>query len=374
MASLTVRNLRKRYGPVEVLKGIDLALEDGEFLVLLGPSGCGKSTLLNMIAGLDTVTEGEILIGERVVNRVPPRDRDIAMVFQSYALYPNMTVERNIAFGLEMRGVPKAERAELVRKAAELLQIGELLQRKPAQLSGGQRQRVAMGRALVRDPKVFLFDEPLSNLDARLRVDMRTEIKKLHQRLGATIVYVTHDQIEAMTLATRVAVMKDGMVHQFAPPQEIYERPANIYVAGFVGSPSMNFVPATVARDGNRLGVAVERRLNGVSAPLFLPLPGPSAAIAERVGGPIVLGLRPETITQPVPAELAANPALAAFEAVVDVLEPTGADTLTYITLGGRPVVARVRPHDARAPGALMPFMADMAKACLFDPDTERRI
>jgi multiple sugar transport system ATP-binding protein len=222
MASLTIRNLTKRYGSVEVLKGIDLALEDGEFLVLLGPSGCGKSTLLNIIAGLDTVTEGEILIGERVVNRVPPRDRDIAMVFQSYALYPNMTVERNIAFGLEMRGVPKAERAELVRKAAELLQIGELLQRKPAQLSGGQRQRVAMGRALVRDPKVFLFDEPLSNLDARLRVDMRTEIKKLHQRLGATIVYVTHDQIEAMTLATRVAVMKDGMVHQFAPPQEIY--------------------------------------------------------------------------------------------------------------------------------------------------------
>src|SRR5512134_2637140 len=224
MASLTIRNLTKRYGAVEVLKGIDIALAVGEFLVLLGPSGCGKSTLLNMIAGLDTVTEGEILIGDRVVNRVHPRDRDIAMVFQSYALYPNMTVERNIAFGLEMRGVPKAERAELVRRAAELLQIGPLLQRKPAQLSGGQRQRVAMGRALVRDPKIFLFDELLSNLDARLRVDMRTEIKKLHQRLGATIVYVTHDQIEAMTLATRVAVMKDGLVHQFAPPQEVYER------------------------------------------------------------------------------------------------------------------------------------------------------
>jgi multiple sugar transport system ATP-binding protein len=374
MASLTIRKLTKRYGSIEVLKGIDLALEDGEFLVLLGPSGCGKSTLLNIIAGLDTLTEGEVLIGERVVNRVPPRDRDIAMVFQSYALYPNMTVERNIAFGLEMRGVPKVERVALVQRAAELLQIQELLQRKPAQLSGGQRQRVAMGRALVRDPKVFLFDEPLSNLDARLRVDMRTEIKKLHQRLGATIVYVTHDQIEAMTLATRVAVMKDGLVHQFAPPQEVYERPANMYVAGFVGSPSMNFVPATVAADGNRLGVMVERRLNGAEAPLFLPLQSPSAAIAERVGRPIVLGLRPETITQPVPAELAANPALAAFEAVVDVLEPTGADTLTYITLGGRPVVARVRPHDARAPGTLMPFMADMAKACLFDPETERRI
>ena len=374
MASLTIRELTKRYGAVEVLKGIDLALEDGEFLVLLGPSGCGKSTLLNIIAGLDTATEGEILIGDRRVNRVPPRDRDIAMVFQSYALYPTMTVERNIAFGLEMRGVPKAERAELVRKAAELLQIGPLLQRKPAQLSGGQRQRVAMGRALVRDPKVFLFDEPLSNLDARLRVDMRTEIKKLHQRLGATIVYVTHDQIEAMTLATRVAVMRDGLVHQFAPPQEVYERPANMYVAGFVGSPSMNFVPATMTADGSRLGVSVERRLNGAEAPLFLPLPSPRAAIAERVGGAVVLGLRPETITQPVPAELASNPALAAFEAVVDVLEPTGADTLTYITLGGRPVVARVRPHDARAAGTLMPFMADMAKACLFDPETERRI
>jgi multiple sugar transport system ATP-binding protein len=296
------------------------------------------------------------------------------MVFQSYALYPTMTVERNIAFGLEMRGVPKAERAELVRRAAELLQIGPLLQRKPAQLSGGQRQRVAMGRALVRDPKIFLFDEPLSNLDARLRVDMRTEIKKLHQRLGATIVYVTHDQIEAMTLATRVAVMKDGLVHQFAPPQEVYERPANMYVAGFVGSPSMNFVPATVAAEGNRLGVRVERRLNGAEAPLFLPLASPRETVAARIGAPVVLGLRPETITQPVPAELASNPALAAFEALVDVLEPTGADTLTYITLGGRPVVARVRPHDARPAGAVMPFMADMAKACLFDPETEQRI
>jgi multiple sugar transport system ATP-binding protein len=374
MASLIIRNLTKRYGAVEVLKGIDIALADGEFLVLLGPSGCGKSTLLNMIAGLDTVTEGEILIGDRVVNRVHPRDRDIAMVFQSYALYPNMTVERNIAFGLEMRGVPRARRAELVAKAAELLQIETLLQRKPAQLSGGQRQRVAMGRALVRDPKIFLFDEPLSNLDARLRVDMRTEIKKLHQRLGATIVYVTHDQIEAMTLATRVAVMKDGLVHQFAPPQEVYERPANMYVAGFVGSPAMNFVPATVAAEGNRIGLSVDRRLDGAAAPLFLPLPDSAAALRERIGRTVVLGLRPETITQPVQAELAANPGLAAFEAMVEVVEPTGADTLTYITLGGRPVVARVRPHVARAPGAVMPFMADLSKASLFDPETERRI
>jgi multiple sugar transport system ATP-binding protein len=374
MASLTIRNLTKRYGAVEVLKGIDLALEDGEFLVLLGPSGCGKSTLLNMIAGLDTVTEGEIRIAERVVNRVHPRDRDIAMVFQSYALYPNMTVERNIAFGLEMRGVPKARRKDLVRKAAELLQIEPLLQRKPAQLSGGQRQRVAMGRALVRDPKIFLFDEPLSNLDARLRVDMRTEIKKLHQRLGATVVYVTHDQIEAMTLATRVAVMRDGLVHQFAPPQEVYERPANMYVAGFVGSPAMNFMPAIVAAEGNRIGLTVERALNGANAPLFLPLPDSAAVPRDRLGQGVILGLRPETITQPVSAELAAKPGLVAFEAVVDVLEPTGADTLTYITLGGRPVVARVRPHDARPPGAVMPFMADMSKASLFDPETERRI
>ena len=273
MATLTIRNARKSYGSVEVLKKVNLDLDDGEFLVLLGPSGCGKSTLLNMIAGLASVTEGEISIGDTVVNNIHPKDRDIAMVFQSYALYPNMTVEKNIRFGLEMRGTPKKEQAELVQKAAEILQIEPLLGRKPSQLSGGQRQRVAMGRALVRDPKVFLFDEPLSNLDAKLRVDMRTEIKKLHQKLKTTIVYVTHDQIEAMTLASRIAIMKDGYVHQFAPPQEVYEKPANLYVAGFVGSPAMNFIPATVYSEDGKPGVKFQRQLNDGVSELFLPMP-----------------------------------------------------------------------------------------------------
>ena len=253
MASLSVRNLSKRFGSVEVLKGIDLEVETGEFVVLVGPSGCGKSTLLAMIAGLETVSSGEIAIGERVVNDVPPKDRDIAMVFQSYALYPTMTVRQNITFGMECRGVPKAEQNAAVARVAQLLQIEGLLQRKPSQLSGGQRQRVAMGRALVRDPTLFLFDEPLSNLDAKLRVEMRTEIKKLHQTLGETTVYVTHDQVEAMTLASRIAVMHQGRLQQFDVPRTVYERPANMFVAGFMGSPAMNFLPAEiVAADGQR--------------------------------------------------------------------------------------------------------------------------
>ena len=246
MASLTISNVKKHFGPLHILKGIDIAIDDGEFLVLVGPSGCGKSTLLNMIAGLDTITDGEIAIDGSRVNELHPKDRDIAMVFQSYALYPNMTVGQNIVFGLEMRGVPKPERDKAMAEVAKLLQIDHLLDRKPGQLSGGQRQRVAMGRALVRHPKIFLFDEPLSNLDAKLRVEMRTEIKKLHQRLKATIVYVTHDQIEAMTLATRIAVMKAGNLLQLGTPKEIYENPADLFVAGFMGSPSMNLIPAKV--------------------------------------------------------------------------------------------------------------------------------
>src|SRR6476469_7906205 len=236
MASLTISNVKKHFGNLHIRKGSDIANGDGEFLVLVGPSGCGKSTLLNMIAGLDAITDGEIAIDGGRVNELHPKDRDIAMVFQSYALYPNMTVGQNIVFGLEMRGVPKPERDQAMSKVAKLLQIDHLLERKPGQLSGGQRQRVAMGRALVRNPKICLFDEPLSNLDAKLRVEMRTEIKKLHQNLGVTIVYVTHDQIEAMTLATKVAVMKDGALQQVATPQEIYDRPANLFVAGFIGS------------------------------------------------------------------------------------------------------------------------------------------
>src|SRR5499426_1145384 len=255
MATLEIRALRKRFGSLEILKGIDLSVEKGGFLVLVGPSGCGKSTLLNTIAGLESISSGEIRIGGHIVNGLHPSKRDIAMVFQSYALYPNMSVAQNMAFGMEMRGVPKAERDKAVAAVAKTLQIEHLLSRRPSQLSGGQRQRVAMGRALVRQPRVFLFDEPLSNLDAKLRVEMRTEIKKLHQRLGTTIVYETHDQIEAMTLASRIAIMRDGIVQQFAAPEEIYERPANMYVAGFVGSPSMNFLQGRLEARANELGV-----------------------------------------------------------------------------------------------------------------------
>src|SRR4249919_3886433 len=257
MAALSVRGVHKRFGSVEVLKGIDLTVESGEFAVLLGPSGCGKSTLLNVVAGLEQPDAGTVEIGERVVNAIPPKDRDIAMVFQSYALYPAMTVRRNITFGMECRGVPKQAQSEAVARVAGLLQIDGLLERKPAQLSGGQRQRVAMGRALVRDPLLFLFDEPLSNLDAKLRVDMRTEIKKLYKTLGKTTVYVTHDQVEAMTLASRIAVMHQGRLQQFAEPREVYDRPANMFVAGFMGSPAMNFIPAELVTLEGRTAVAI---------------------------------------------------------------------------------------------------------------------
>ena len=268
MSSLHISNVRKAYGSTEILKEINIDVEDGDFLVLVGPSGCGKSTLLSLIAGLDTLSGGEIRIGNDKVNDLHPSERDIAMVFQSYALYPNMSVGQNISFGLEMRKVSKPEREKAVQDAARLLQIEHLLDRRPGQLSGGQRQRVAMGRALVRHPKIFLFDEPLSNLDAKLRVDMRTEIKKLHQRLGATIVYVTHDQIEAMTLATRIAVMKGGVLQQLGTPAEVYNTPANTFVATFMGSPSMNLIPARIGTEwraspesgrrpeGNRSGLA----------------------------------------------------------------------------------------------------------------------
>src|SRR6202140_1399590 len=263
MASLTIRQLNKSFGSVAVLQGIDLEVKTGEFVVLVGPSGCGKSTLLAIIAGLESVPAGEIRIGERIVNGVPPKDRDIAMVFQSYALYPTMTVRANITFGMESRGVPKQAQAEALARVAGLLQIESLLGRKPSQLSGGQRQRVAMGRALVRDPALFLFDEPLSNLDAKLRVEMRTEIKKLYQRLNKTTIYVTHDQVEAMTLASRIAVMHQGLVQQFAEPRTVYDRPANMFVASFMGSPPMNFLPAKITGSGAASPAVVLAEGNG---------------------------------------------------------------------------------------------------------------
>src|SRR5262245_59766416 len=373
MASLDIVGVKKRYGSVEVLKGIDIGLEAGEFLVLLGPSGCGKSTLLNIIAGLTLPSEGEVKIDGRTVNHVHPKDRDIAMVFQSYALYPNMTVANNLGFSLEMRRVKRAERQVAIRRVAALLQIEHLLDRKPSQLSGGQRQRVAIGRALVREPKVFLFDEPLSNLDAKLRVEMRTEIKKLHQRLGTTIVYVTHDQIEAMTLASRIAIMRDGLVQQLDAPQNIYEQPANMYVAGFVGSPAMNFVRGRIAVQDGQLGVCAAARVRGAQDNAFLRIPDRLETLANRIDQDVVLGIRPETITR-FSEQDSIDPRLATFEAEVEVLEPTGADTLAVLCLGERGVTARIRPPDAEPVGKTMRLSVDMTRASLFDPETELRL
>jgi multiple sugar transport system ATP-binding protein len=370
MASLTVENVTKRFGSVEVLRNIDLEIEDGEFLVLVGPSGCGKSTLLAMIAGLESVTDGRIGIGERVVNDVPPKDRNIAMVFQSYALYPTMTVAENMTFGMECRGVPKAEQREAVARVAKFLQMDHLLNRKPSQLSGGQRQRVAMGRALVRNPDIFLFDEPLSNLDAKLRVEMRTEIKKLHGRLGSTIVYVTHDQVEAMTLATRIAVMHGGAIQQFADPTTTYERPANMFVAGFMGSPPMNFMEARVAADGDGLAALVE--IDG--GEVALPLPGAGNAVARYRDQTVVLGMRPENIFHHGHKGNGLGAALGEVETAVEVVEPTGAETMIVIRIAGREIIARVDPEQARPPGTPMRFHLDMRKACLFDPETEKLI
>ena len=358
MASLTISNLSKRYGPVEVLDGIDLAAEAGEFIVLVGPSGCGKSTLLALIAGLETITSGEIRIGDRVVNNVPPKDRDIAMVFQSYALYPTMTVRQNITFGMESRGVPKAEQNEAVARVAALLQIEPLLKRKPSQLSGGQRQRVAMGRALVRDPLLFLFDEPLSNLDAKLRVEMRTEIKKLYKTLGKTTVYVTHDQIEAMTLATRIAVMYQGRLQQFDRPKTVYEKPANMFVAGFMGSPSMNFLHVETTAENDGASLALDNDLT-------LPLPDVSGL---QPGRKLVLGLRPEHFSR---ANGGAQPQLPAR---VEVVEPTGAETIVILKLGAHEITARFDPDSAPEEGELIDLAVAIDKACLFDPETEKRL
>jgi multiple sugar transport system ATP-binding protein len=368
MASLTIRNLRKNFGAVEVLKGVDLEAAQGEFIALVGPSGCGKSTLLAMIAGLETVTSGEIWIGDRFVNSVAPKDRDIAMVFQSYALYPTMTVRENMAFGMESRGVPRAEQQQAIARVASLLQIEAFLNRKPGQLSGGQRQRVAMGRALVRDPLLFLFDEPLSNLDAKLRVDMRTEMKKLHQRLGKTTVYVTHDQVEAMTLASRIAVMHRGNVQQFDEPSTVYNRPANTFVAGFMGSPSMNFLDAELTSAGGKPAVQFPTG-NGKTA--SLPL---YDGAADRAGsGKVILGIRPEHFSRHTPEQLD-RPGIGRMTALVEVVEPTGAETMVVLRVGDREVVGRFSPDDAPRQGEEMLLNVDMTRACLFDPATEQLI
>jgi multiple sugar transport system ATP-binding protein len=370
MAFLEIMGLRKRFGALEILKGIDLTLDRGGFLVLVGPSGCGKSTLLNTIAGLETISAGTISIGGDVVNDLHPSKRDIAMVFQSYALYPNMNVAQNIAFGMEMRGVPKAERELAVAEVAKMLQLEHLLTRKPGQLSGGQRQRVAMGRALVRKPRVFLFDEPLSNLDAKLRVDMRTEIKRLHQKTGATIVYVTHDQIEAMTLATKIAVLKDGELQQVGTPSEIYNRPANLFVADFMGSPAMNLIHAKVANGGSRKALSLSRP---GAQPIMLPLSDELARAAGEEGRDVILGVRPEAITDRDGADRNAR-VVELLDCTVEVIEPAGADTFAVAHLGGIEVVARMRADADIQPGQTMPFAFNLEKAVLFDPTTGLRL
>jgi multiple sugar transport system ATP-binding protein len=358
MGSLALVDLKKRFGAVETLKGVSLSLEKGEFLVLLGPSGCGKSTILNIIAGLLEPSSGDVRIGDHSVLGVHPKNRDIAMVFQSYALYPNLSVARNIGFGLEMRGVSKPQREAKVQAVAETLQVTHLLGRKPGELSGGQRQRVAIGRALVRDPAVFLFDEPLSNLDAKLRMEMRTELKRLHQTLGTTIVYVTHDQIEAMTLATKVAVMRDGRVEQLGTPDEIYRRPASLFVAGFVGSPGMNLIRGNIEDGMFRL----------MHSDAKLALPPQYAQHGKDHGRALVLGIRPENLKLATPSDQAAVTAL------VDVVELTGPAKLVLARIGSQSVLASIAPESLVRHATTQRFSFDLPTAMLFDPATERAL
>ena len=365
MASLELRNVHKSYGNSQIatLKDIALKIDAGEFLILVGPSGCGKSTLMNCIAGLENITGGEILVDSEDISQASPKDRDIAMVFQSYALYPTMSVRDNIAFGLKMRKVPAAKIEEEVARVAKLLQIEPLLERKPSQLSGGQQQRVAMGRALARRPKIYLFDEPLSNLDAKLRVEMRTEIKLMHQRLKTTTVYVTHDQIEAMTLGDKVAVMKDGVIQQFGTPHEIYNNPANLFVASFIGSPPMNFVPLRIRqRDGRWVGV-----LNSEQGSCELPLPITSDdGLRDRE---LILGIRPEQI-----GLAGVGTADSSLAVDIEVVEPTGPDTLVVFTLNQVKACCRLMPDQAPRVGETLNLQFDPRKALLFDAQTGERL
>jgi len=364
MAELKIAGLHKRYGTVHAVRGVDLEVPAGEFTVLVGPSGCGKSTLLRTIAGLEEADEGTIEIGGRVVNDTPPRDRDIAMVFQSYALYPYMSVFENIAFGLRARRTPKAEIEARVRRAADMLDISGLLDRLPRQLSGGQRQRVAIGRAIVRNARLFLFDEPLSNLDAQLRDEMRSEIKRLHQEIATTMIYVTHDQIEAMTLADRIVLLKDGRIEQAGAPLDLFERPATRFVAGFLGSPAMNFVPAGL---GAADGAPAVRLADGVSLRLPAARRGALAGQAER---PIVLGLRPEHIARArdgVPRD-----GVVRLAATIELVQPTGSRTYATFRLGGVAVVAELQAHDVQRPDERLELEFDMNRAVLIDPATDR--
>jgi len=352
MAQVSIRDVRKSFGSVSIIKGVDIDIKDGEFVILVGPSGCGKSTLLRMIAGLEDITGGEIRIGSRVVNDVPPKDRDIAMVFQSYALYPHMTVAENMGFSLKLKGVPQAEQKKRVGEAAASLGLTPLLDRYPRQLSGGQRQRVAMGRAIVRDPQVFLFDEPLSNLDAKLRVQMRAEIKELHQRLKTTTIYVTHDQIEAMTMADKIVVMHDGIVEQIGAPLELYDRPANRFVAGFIGSPAMNFIDGRLEQGGLTLP-------SGAVLPV-------EAQIPAAHGSQLTYGIRPEHL------HIAPAGTPASIPATVAVVEPTGSDTTLIAKAEGGNMTVVLRERCTLRPGEAVALKPAARQAHLFDGQGRR--
>ena len=369
MASLKLNHIYKIYsGNVTAVSDFCLDIEDKEFIVLVGPSGCGKSTTLRMVAGLEEITSGELKIGDRVVNDVEPKDRDIAMVFQNYALYPHMSVYDNMAFGLKLRKVPKDEIDKMVKEAEKILDLTALLDRKPKALSGGQRQRVAMGRAIVRNPKVFLMDEPLSNLDAKLRVQMRIEIAKLHQKLGTTIIYVTHDQTEAMTLGTRIVVMKDGVVQQVDTPQNLYEKPGNLFVAGFMGSPQMNFLDAVCEVNGDKAFLKVAGR--------SIPLP-PAKSKKLIEGGydgkTVTFGIRPENVYD---SEMTINtlPQEAVFESTIKVYELLGAEVFLYFDLEEFPITARVDPRTTARPGDTVKFAMDVEKIHVFDKETSQTI
>ena len=352
MAKVQLRGITKSYANLEVIHGIDIDIADGEFIVIVGPSGCGKSTLLRMVAGLEAITGGEVVIGDRVVNKLEPKDRDIAMVFQNYALYPHMTVFQNMAYGLKIRGLSRTDIDAQVKRAAEILELGPLLERKPRQLSGGQRQRVAMGRAIVREPAVFLFDEPLSNLDAKLRVQMRLEIQKLHRRLGTTSLYVTHDQVEAMTLAQRMIVMNAGRAEQIGTPMEVYQNPASVFVAGFIGSPAMNFLDGK----GEGAGRVV---LDG----------GGSVVIPGKIeaGRRVTVGIRPEHLAPCKPSE-------ANLVGSVEVVEALGADTLIHVTIAGRSIIARLAQGAHAEIGEPIALAAVRDKVYVFDADTGARL
>ncbi len=363
MAEVLLHNVAKKFGDNVVIRSLDLEISDQEFVVLVGPSGCGKSTILRMIAGLEDVTSGEISIGERIVNELAPKDRNIAMVFQDYALYPHLTIFKNISFGLEMQKISKSELRDRVLNAAEILGISDLLDRKPKQLSGGQRQRVAMGRAIVRRPSVFLFDEPLSNLDAKLRTQMRTEIKKLHNQLATTIVYVTHDQVEAMTLADRIVVLKDGNIEQVGRPEAVYNSPSSMFVAGFIGAPTMNFLPCRLARQN---GATLLQVNDEIQTTLIIPeeKAGQYKDCSEQ---DVVMGIRPEYFSL---ADEGANSSPNQLSLRVNVIEPLGSTTLFFFEMAAAELVVSLDPISGIKPGDQLHLIADMSKIHLFDPQT----